>query len=242
MARIPRSQVERWLNPRSSAAQMALLYLALTVAAHGLSPTFLSWIELVPAAVRELQLWRVLSYVFVGHKDVLSLIFAILLFTGVGAELEASWGRRRLWLFAAGVGVGAGVLVVLLSLVMPRIAYAQFLGDWTVPTAMWVAYGLLAGPRQMNFWSLPVTGYTFALIGVGFTVLNGLFGSFYSVLPDLFAIALTFLHIWYRFPDVIVHKFKAWQFQRDFSKRSRHLRAVEDEQRNMPRDSDRFLH
>ena len=67
-------------------------------------------------------------------------------------------------------------------------------------STIWIAYGLRAAfsGHLLNFWGSPLKGETFALIGLGFVVLAGVFSSFIAVLPDLFAAGLTYLYMYKR--------------------------------------------
>ena len=108
-------------------------------------------------------------------------------------------------------------------------------------SALWVAYGLSFAGAEVNFWGIPLTGNSFALVGVGFVVLQAAFSSWVSVVPDAFALALTFGYMRGGSPHVLVLRFQHWRLQRQLKGRAKHLKLVAKD-RNMPRDSDRFLH
>jgi hypothetical protein len=67
-------------------------------------------------------------------------------------------------------------------------------------STIWIAYGLRAAfSRQLlNFWGSPLRGETFALIGLGFVLLNAVFAGILVVLPDLIAAGLTYLYMYKR--------------------------------------------
>ena len=239
------SQLNRWLNPRSSAAQMALLFLACTVLAYAAPSAVLRWVVLEPDAVlQEAELWRPVSFLFVSSPTAFAVLFNILIIVSIGGRLEALWGRRRFWFFSVGIGAAAAVLTVLLSLLLRPLGGIPFVGDSLIPGAMWVAYGLIIGARETNFWGLPITGYTFALIGVGLTLLNGLFSSWLLVVPELLALTLTGLYVQFGFPLMLVHQLRAWLFVRGYKRRSRKLRAIDGggQPRSGSKGSDEFLH
>jgi hypothetical protein len=107
--------------------------------------------------------------------------------------------------------------------------------------ALWVASGLVIGRGQTNFWGIPLTGNTFALIGVGFVVLTAAFSSVFAVIPEALALGLTWAYVRGASPRLVLLKLQSWRFQRQLKARSRHLKVV-GKDRNTPKDSDRFLH
>jgi membrane associated rhomboid family serine protease len=196
---------------------------------------------LVPAAVVErLHLWQPVSYVFVA-QDLIGLIFGVLITWQLGGALEMTWGPRRLLVFAVGTTVIAGVLTVLAGLAVPRIWSLPFGGGTVMTTALWIAYGLSMGRGQTNFWGIPLTGNTLALIGVAFIVLGGVYGGFYGVLPDVFGAALTWGYVRGGRPRVLWLRFQSWRLQRQLRGRSKHLRVVGRDGQGTPNGSDRYL-
>jgi hypothetical protein len=81
----------------------------------------------------------------------------------------------------------------------------------------------------------------FALIGVAFVVFQGVLESALSVIPDVFALGISYLAVKGPSPRMAWLRFTAWRLQRKVLARGKHLRLVDDG-RNMPRDSDRFIH
>ena len=238
------SQLKQWLNPRSSAAKMAVLFVICSVIFYLATNTVGPWVALIPHdVVHELKLWQVVTYGLVFQRSPGSFIFGCLIIVSIGGVLEAQWGAKRLWLFTFTVVTLAGVLTALLGLVFPAIAEFPFVGADAAYQSMWVAYGLMMGRNRTNFWGvLPVTGYTLAMIGAAFVVLTGLTSSWLVVIPELIALALTFLHIHYKFPHEALTRFGSWRLQRDLNKRASHLRVITGDDRNTPRDSDKYLH
>jgi hypothetical protein len=108
-------------------------------------------------------------------------------------------------------------------------------------TALWVAYGLSYGQAQVNFWGLPVTGNVFALIGAGFVLLNGAYGGWAMVIPDLVCIGLTVAYVKGASPRLLWLRFTSWRLQRQLKGRSGHLRVVTKD-RNIGGGSDNYLH
>src|SRR5262249_33272947 len=117
----------------------------------------------------------------------------------------------------------------------------SFVGADLVVTSQWVAYGLLIGRGRTNFWGLPVTGNTLALVGASFVLLSGLLGSWTFIIPELIALGLTFLHVRYGLPGSAWTRLQSWRLQRDLKKRSSHLRVIGGDSRTT-RGSDKYLH
>jgi hypothetical protein len=231
-----------WLTVRGGAGVMAVLAVVGTLVL-GLARDFTTdHLLLTPALVlRHLELWQVVTWLFVPLPSPMSVIFGVLLLISLGSELEGQWGTARLWRVVLGIGVGAGALTVLLSLLIPGLGLRGFTGLQTTTLVLWVAYGLGFRRSTIRFWSLPVTGYTFAAIGLAFSLLSGLFGSWLAIVPDLLAAALTFLVVHEAFPGGLWTRFRSWQLERDLRKRSAHLKSL-DGGRASGRGSDRFLH
>jgi membrane associated rhomboid family serine protease len=237
------SQLTQWLNPRSSAAKMAVLFVVVSIVFYGTSKWTAEWLALIPAAVtHEFRLWQVVTYSCLFARDPLNFIFGVLILVSIGGALERHWGVKRLWLFSFGVTIVAGIITVLASLFVPMIATFPFVGANVIVSSQWVAYGLLIGRGKTNFWGLPVTGNTLALIGASFVLLSGLLGSWLILVPELVGLVLTFVYVRYGFPGHLWVRFNSWRLQRDLQKRSSHLKVVAGDSRNMPRDSDKYLH
>ena len=107
--------------------------------------------------------------------------------------------------------------------------------------ALWVAYGFSHGSRQTNFWGMPVSGNAFAGIGILFVVLNAVLHSWEQVVPDAFAIALTFGYVRYGSPSDAWLRFRGALLQRKLKRRGKHLKVV-GRDRNTGSGSDGFLH
>ena len=196
-------------------------------------------LRLVPGFVLHGFVWQPLSYVFI-EDTAMGVIFGALIVWQLGGALEQSWGTRRMTLFALGTTVVAGIGTVLLALVLPQLRDMPFTGGFVMGSALWVAYGLGFGRQQTSFWGLPLSGNLFALIGVGFVVLNAVFTSPYLVVPDAVALLLTWMYVRLGGPSDWFLRLQGWRLQRQLRSRSKHLSLVSPD-RNTPRDSDRFL-
>ncbi|HVP61035.1 MAG TPA: DUF1751 domain-containing protein [Myxococcaceae bacterium] len=194
---------------------------------------------LVPGEVLRGFVWQPFTYAFI-ETSVSGVIFGALILWQLGGALEQSWGTQRMALFAVGITALAGLLTVFLALVIPALRPVPFPGGFVMGSALWVAYGLSFGRRQVNFWGIPLSGNMFALIGVGFVVLTGVFSSPLLVVPSALALLLTWAYLRLGGPSDWLLRLQSWRLQRQLRSRSKHLTLVSPD-RNTPRDSDRFL-
>lgn len=223
---------------RTAAAKLAV---ALIVGS--LVGTFFPVIRLHPIDVVEnLFLFQPLTYAFVETSPI-GVIFGALILWSIGGALEQTWGPRKLVTFALGSTVAAGLLTVALAFAFSTVMAYPYGGGTVMTSALWIAFGLSWGNRQTGFWGMPVTGNVLALIGVGFIVLNAAFAkSLIPVLPEAIAAALAFVYVRLGFPDQVLERFNSWRLRRQLDKRRKNLNVVSGDKRNMPSDSDRYLH
>lgn len=149
------------------------------------------------ATIYDLQVWRPFTSLLVAANP-LEVIFGGLIIYSVGGALENAWGSRRFIAVTLGIPFIAELITLLGFILIPTLREVSYHGVSTLITVIWIAFGLRAAfTRQLlNFWGTPLRGETFALIGLGFVVLNGLFASFLYVLPDLFGAGLTYLYMY----------------------------------------------
>lgn len=179
---------------------------------------------LSPASVvYQLKLWQPLSYAFVSPSPI-ALIFSLLITWQIGGFLEGTWGGRRTALLAVGVPVAAGVLTTLVLVFLVGMN-GVFAGGHVLTLTLWVAYGWVIGRGQTSFWFIPVTGNTLALIGIGFVVVQALYGSFWAVLPEVFAVALAFAVVKGTSPRALWARFQHNRMRRNMRK-ANHLKVV----------------
>ena len=223
---------------RTAAAKLAVALIVGSLIAIALPQ-----IALAAAMVHgSLWLWKPLSYAFIETTP-MGVIFGALILWSIGGSLEQTWGARKLVAFALGVTVLAGVLTVALALPFDAIQAHVYGGGTVMTTALWVAFGLSWGNRQTGFWGMPVTGNVLALIGIGFVALQAAFQrSIWGVIPEALAIGMTYAFVKLNFPSGTLERFNSWRLRRQLQKRRNHLNVVSGDKRNMPNDSDRFLH
>lgn len=231
-----------WLTIRGGAGVMAVLAVAGTLAIGAASEFTVGHLVLAPDVVlRKFELWQLVTWLFIPMPSPMSVLISLLMLISLGSELEGQWGTLRLWRVVLGIGATTAGLTVVLSLVVPRLGGGAFTGLHMVVLILWVGYGLGFRRSIIRFWSIPVTGYTFAAIGLAFSLLSGLFGSWVAIIPDMIAAVLTFLVVHERLPGSAWTRFRSWQLERDLKKRSAHLKSL-DGGRSGGRGSDKYLH
>ncbi|MFL5319882.1 MAG: DUF1751 domain-containing protein [Myxococcaceae bacterium] len=231
----------QFLNMRNVSFKMAVAVVVGSIVnalmAHHAEAPYLS---LIPSHVIP-WVWEPFTYGFVAN-DPLGVLFGALIVWQMGSTLEMTWGSRRLLVFALGTTVVAGVLTVLLSR-LPGLELLRdypFAGSLVLGSALWVGYGLAWGTRMTNFWGMPLSGNAFAGIGVLFVVLQAAFSGWQLVIPDVIAIAITFVYVRYGSAGMWFTRFRAWQLQRRLKSRGKHLHVISKD-RNELRPKDDYL-
>ncbi len=194
--------------------------------------------------IDELFVWQLFTSIFIAGNP-MEVIFGFIIILMCGTSLVYHWGEKRFLQVAIGIPLVSMFLTLVLSFILPTIQAVPYSGAQVMITVIWIAYGLVAWSQGMmlNFWGLPLNGLNFAYLGVGFAVLNGVFFSFYIVIPDLIAAGLTFLYFRRRrqtegFFQRIELWYYNWKLRRLKAKRG--LRVVEGEGKKSP--TDRQLH
>lgn len=145
-----------------------------------------------------LELWRPFTALFVAISP-LEVIFGALIIYSIGGMLESRWTKKRFTAVALGIPLIAECLVLLIAVWTPdTFSMTLYAGCRQVISTLWITFGLSAhfSAETLYFWGTPVRGKTFALIGVGFVVLSGVFGGFMPALPDLITVALCYLYMY----------------------------------------------
>ncbi|NNB96998.1 rhomboid family intramembrane serine protease [Corallococcus exiguus] len=220
----------------SMAAKLAIAFVGISALFLATSRGQGGLLLLNPAdVILRFRVWELVTYAFVA-TGALGILFGGLIIFSIGGFLESTWGGKRLLLVAVGIPFVAGLITTALALVMPMSVYA---GGSVMTAVLWVAYGLVIGKGQTNFWGIPLTGNWFAAIGAGFTVLNMLTaGSWRAVAPEIFGLVLVFVYVRGASPKRLMLQLQHWRLQRQLRDRSKHLRVVD---RNRPSDRDQFL-
>jgi membrane associated rhomboid family serine protease len=228
-------EVRRWVSPRSTGGQMALLLVVssvLVAAARVVGEQLL----LQPAdVIQQFKLWQLVTPTFIVPPSPLSLIFGVIILLQSGTWFDERWGRQRTWIFVVGVNVIANALTVAVGFLSTNVFLMAFAGGYTTIEALWVAQGLLIGPGRISWFGFPITGYAFAVIGAAFTLLAGITGSWAAVVPQLLGLVVTIAWVQGYTPSQLWLRFRSNQLERDLKRRSSHLSVIQGQKKD--RDS-----
>jgi hypothetical protein len=221
------------------AAKLAVALVVGSVIA-GLAGQHSAWIVLIPEWIwTRFAVWQLFTFAFIQTSPYV--IFGALILWSIGGQLEAQWGSKRFLRVILGISVLAGILTVVTSWLFPHLGGVAHEGGMLLGTAVWVTYGLANARTPMNFWGAGVTGTAFAWIGIGLVLLTGLFYSWVLVMPELWGIALIFGYLKLGAPQLWLLRIQSWRLHQRLKGRSKHLRVI-GKDRNMPSDSDRYMH
>lgn len=225
---------------RGAAPWLTVGLVALSVVVALVDP-LRAFVPLYPGAVLQGWVWQLLSYVLLENSPFGVLFGAYILWT-IGGDLERQWGPARLVRFVFGVGAAAAVATVLLSLLWVRLQAVYFYGGGVVMTSLLVAWGLGRPFAQVNFFGIGMTGRQFALVAAAFVGLSAAFAGLGAVVPDAFALLFTWLVSKGWGPGDWLTRLRSWAFSRQLKKRASQFEVISGDKRNMPKDSDRYLH
>ena len=185
------------LSFQNSAHQVTIAMIAISILNGLLGTTSLLLIPYL--TVYNFELWRPLTALLIAINPV-EIIFGALIIYSIGGALEQSWGKRRFLTVALGIPFLGELAAIVTCTLLPINSLVAYHGASIVISTIWIAYGLRAAfsGQLLNFWGSPLRGETFALIGLGFVVLNAIFAGILVVLPDLFAAAFTYLYMYRR--------------------------------------------
>jgi membrane associated rhomboid family serine protease len=157
---------------------------------------------LTPQAVVERGwIWQLATYLFV-HGGLMHILFNMLAVWMFGVELERRWGSRAFTTYYFVTGVGAGVTVVLVSL----LPFAATRATYVVPTigASGAVYGLLMAwailfPDRvlmlMMMFPVPARVYALLMGAIAFYSALGASGSNVSNFAHLGGLAVGYLYL-----------------------------------------------
>jgi membrane associated rhomboid family serine protease len=119
-------------------------------------PLFLHLALSPQAIVDDWELWQLATYMFL-HAGLFHLLFHMLALWMFGVELEQLWGTRFFTRYYFVTGVGAGVLMLVLSFVPhfgDRLYEARTVGASGALFGLMLAYGLLFPHRRVYMYFL----------------------------------------------------------------------------------------
>lgn len=197
---------------------------------------------LVPGEVWRGAVWQLVTWLPAAAPQTGSVIFSALIVWTTGGQLEMLWGRARYLRFMIVVTLLAGLLTTLLALALPMMGGIPFFGGGILMSIAWVGYGCAIWRSQTNIWGIPLTGKTFALIGLGLACLDAVFTHPVLLIAEFFALGLTFAYARFKLPGSLLERFGSWRLERDLRKRSSHLKSIDGGKRNIDSGSDKYLH
>lgn len=191
------------------------------------SPNIRAAAALIPAAILDFQVWRLVTWVFV-ETDPLSLVFGGLMLYWFGRDLAWAWGPNRFLATWFGLTAGAAVATTVLALVVPGLAVGAWLGAWAILSALVIAWASIFPERQILFmFALPISGRTLLWITIGGTLLYALFGGIGRYVPHLIAQGLMLLTLRGGLPfRGVWQTFRIREMERRAKKRAAHLKVV----------------
>jgi membrane associated rhomboid family serine protease len=188
---------------------------------------------LVPGkVVPGLQIWRLVSYVFLSGAEPLGFLMDLFVLFFFAGWFERSYGPRRLLRFFLLSALGAGVFTTLVGLVSPGTAAYPYFGAWAAFEALTVAMGTLQPAAQVYFYMvIPVTARQLMYLSWG---IIGLFVVFYHTfvpfLPAIGGVGMGFaLTVGWQGPRRLWLRLQAARLERQLRRRAQHLRVVPKE-------------
>jgi len=236
------------LSFRNYAHTLTIAMIAWSVIFGLLQPYSLYYFPFIPnLALYQLQLWRPLTALLIAPAPMM-IIFGGLILYSIGSSLEYWLGRKRFLYVVLGIPLLAMGVTLLAALLMPSVVGQRpYCGASSIITVVWISYGLLSWShgQTLHFWGIPLNGKTFALIGFGFVVLQGVFDGFASVFPELIASLLTYTYFDRKWSFNIFQKidllYCKWKLQRLKNKRGLKV-VVSSRERHFDNDSNPQVH
>ena len=132
-----------------------------------------TWLGMTPGRFLTGVVWQPVTYLFL-HSDILHVAFNMLALWMFGVDLERRWGRTAFLRYYFVCGIGAGLTVLLVSL-LPFAAAADMYQRPTIGASgaiygLLLAYGMLFPHRTIFLMVFPVPARVYVII-VGVLVL-----------------------------------------------------------------------
>jgi membrane associated rhomboid family serine protease len=194
---------------------------------------------LIPAAVHQGELWRLVTWVLF-EPDPLGLIFAALALFWFGGELVRVWGPGRFLLTYFAIAAASGVVTCLLALAFPALGGIPFRGPWPIVSALIIAWASCFPRRDIYvYFVLPLRGQNLIYATLAGTLLFALLGGFAFFVPH-FAAELGIL-AWLRGSPLgpLWARIKYELAYRSWRRRASKLKAVPP---SSPDETPRFYH
>jgi membrane associated rhomboid family serine protease len=193
---------------------------------------------LLPAGVWLGQLWRLVSWgLFEYSWNGLGLLFGCAILLMVGRDLIARWGAGRFLAVYFGINAVAGAATCLIArFVWPTLMLLPYQGMWPAISALLIAWAVLNPGGQIYVgFVLPTSGRNLIYLTIGMTLIMSMINGPEPFVPDFCAQAFALFYM-----DVIsVRRLflrgKLAMLQRDYKRRTAHLRMVERDDDKPPR-------
>lgn len=210
--------------------RLALSVVVLSVIIQIFSPVLPNLLAFIPNdTLFKFHVWRPFTGLPIARSP-LEIIFGGLIIYSLGSTLEQALGRKRFLYLALGLPLVGNIATLAVALLFPAsVGFIPYFGAGSIVSTLWVLFGLRMerSGYPLNFWGIPLKGRTFALIGLGFVVLQGLFSSFAFVIPDLTAALLAYLYMYdggyRRIWSDITNSYYSWKLKRLKAKRGMHV-------------------
>ena len=185
------------------------------------------------------ELWRLVTWVLVeSGGGGLNLLFGCLLLYFVGGDLWRRWGTARFYATYFGVAAATAVITCLIGRFVwsdvARVPY--FAGMWPVIDALLIAWAVLYPDRRiLVYFILPLSSRQLVAFTIGATVLMALINGLALFIPHLTAELLMLLYMDVVSVRRLYLRARMSMLQRDYKRRTAHLRMVEREDEKPPR-------
>jgi membrane associated rhomboid family serine protease len=199
----------------------------------------LTYAVLVPDWVLRGEVWRLFTWVLIEiGGGGLNLIFGCLLLYFIAADLLYRWGSKRFFAIYFGVPALAGLLTCLIArFVWREVAQVpHFAGMWPALDALLIGWATLFPDRQIfMYFVLPVSSRQLIYLTIGATVLMALINGLPLFVPNLLAELIMLLYMDVISVRRIYLRGRMAMLQRDYRRRTAHLRMVDREDEKPPR-------
>jgi len=161
--------------PADLVALLAVLFATFVLQFFAATAALPAALRLTPGVWTGWQLWRLVSYPFVGFgvPDLWFVLELVILFF-FARDVRARLGRRRFWTMCVGVGAAGGVAASLAAAAWPALAHGLGMpfqlmqGQRLLMAVMLAAFAALAPDTVVYlFFVLPVRALYFPLVGLG---------------------------------------------------------------------------
>jgi hypothetical protein len=196
----------------------------------------LTYSLLSPSRVFAGELWRLPLWVLI-EPVALNLVFGCLVLYYVGPDLIASWGVRRfLAVYFGGAALVGGLTALIGMFVWSEVRGMVYASMWPMLDALIVAWAAYRPTAQMRmFFVIPIVGRNLITFTIALTFVYALIYGFPLFVPHFVAILAALVYT-----DVIsVRRLflrgRLAMLQRDYKRRTAHLRMVERDDEKPPR-------